>query len=84
LTSLRDEITRAVGGFLDASVHLLTGFASVAKQAAQGAAIVADGLAGGRFAPIVDAMRLRDASGTVLDHLYVIDAAAAKARLGIQ
>ena len=64
-------------------VHVLTGFAAVAKPAAQGAALIADGLAGGASAPLVDALRIREASGTVLDHLYVIDPAAARARLGI-
>jgi predicted butyrate kinase (DUF1464 family) len=39
------------------------------KEAAQGAAVVADGLAGGRFAPVVAGLRLRDAAGTVLDGL---------------
>jgi predicted butyrate kinase (DUF1464 family) len=39
------------------------------KAAARGAAILADGLAGGRYAPLVEALRLREASGTVLDHL---------------
>lgn len=37
------------------------------KHAAQGAAIIADGLAGGRFAPAVERLRLREATGTVLD-----------------
>ena len=41
----------------------------VAKAAAHGAAVLADGLAGGRYAPLVDRLRLRDASGTALDHL---------------
>lgn len=67
----------------DAAVHVLEGFASAAKQAAQGAALVADGLAGGASAAIVDALGLREASGTVLDHLYVISSAAARRRLGI-
>ena len=67
-----------------ASVHVLTGFATVAKQAAQGAALLADGLAGGESAALVDALGIREASGTVLDHLYVISPAAARARLGIQ
>ncbi len=66
-----------------ASVHLLTGFAVVAKQAAQGAALLADGLAGGASAALVDGLGIREASGTVLDHLYVISPAAARARLGI-
>jgi predicted butyrate kinase (DUF1464 family) len=39
------------------------------KEAAQGAAVLADGLAGGSFAPVADALRLREASGTVLDWL---------------
>lgn len=39
------------------------------KHAAQGAALIADGLAGGPFAPIVERMRLREATGTVLDHI---------------
>ena len=39
------------------------------KEAAQGAAIVADGLAGGTYKPVVDALRLREAAGTVLDWL---------------
>jgi predicted butyrate kinase (DUF1464 family) len=39
------------------------------KHAAQGAALVANGLAGGAFAKLVDSLRLREASGTVLDWL---------------
>jgi predicted butyrate kinase (DUF1464 family) len=37
------------------------------KHAAQGAAILANGLADGRYAPLVDQLRLKAASGTVLD-----------------
>jgi predicted butyrate kinase (DUF1464 family) len=39
------------------------------KHAAQGAALLADGLAGGRNADLVEAMELRRASGTALDGL---------------
>jgi predicted butyrate kinase (DUF1464 family) len=39
------------------------------KHAAQGAAVVADGLCGGAFSPLVDSLRLRAAGGTVLDWL---------------
>ena len=45
------------------------------KSAAQGAALIANGLAGGRYKPLVDRLNLRGASGTVLDHLYLRDAA---------
>ncbi len=39
------------------------------KQAAQGSAILADALAGGRFAPVAASLRLGDASGSVWDVL---------------
>ena len=46
----------------------------VGKAAAQGAAVLADGLAGGRYAALVDCLGVRDASGTALDHLRVYGA----------
>jgi len=81
---VRDALAaRLAAARIGAAVRPLTGFARAAKAAAQGAALVADGLAGGRAAPLVDALGIRDASGTVLDHLHVVDPAAARARLGI-
>jgi predicted butyrate kinase (DUF1464 family) len=53
------------------------------KEAAQGAAIIADGLAGGRYKPLVDALRLREASGTVLDWLTHPKAEAARGWFGL-
>jgi predicted butyrate kinase (DUF1464 family) len=77
---LTDALHRVTGG---ASPRVLTGFAIVSKQAAQGAALIADGLAGGSSGPLVETLGIRQASGTVLDHLYVISPEAARARLGI-
>jgi predicted butyrate kinase (DUF1464 family) len=45
-----------------------------ASTAAHGGALLADGLAGGRHAALVDVMALRRSSGTVLDHLRVAGA----------
>ena len=45
------------------------------RGAAHGAALIADGLLGGRHAPLVECMRLREASGTVLDHIFLADVA---------
>jgi predicted butyrate kinase (DUF1464 family) len=55
----------------------------VSKEAAQGAALIADGLAGGRHAVLTDIMGIREASGTVLDHLKIIAPEAALHRLGL-
>ena len=62
----------------------LEGFAQVSKQGAQGAALIADGLAGGAHAPLVEAMALRHARGTVLDHLRVIAPDVARNRIGAE
>jgi predicted butyrate kinase (DUF1464 family) len=64
-------------------VRLLTGFASHAKQGAQGAALLADGLSGGANRDLVNRLRVREARGTVLDHLVFVSPAAARRRLGI-
>ena len=80
---IRDELSRRVGDLCELSLEVVKGFATTASHAAQGAALIADGLAGGAHAPLVETLRLCQASGTVLDHLYVISRAAAESRLGV-
>jgi len=61
-------------GVVDALGERLAGVAPVrlvAKAAAQGAAVLADGLAGGRYAPLVERLGVGDASGSALDHLRI-------------
>jgi predicted butyrate kinase (DUF1464 family) len=78
---LADSLSRRLQAI--APVRHLMGFAKVAKEGAQGAAILAEGLAGGQHATLVETMALRQASGSVLDHLLVIDSAQARRRLGL-
>ncbi|MGH7703458.1 MAG: DUF1464 family protein [Gemmatimonadales bacterium] len=66
-----------------APVRDLKGFAQTAKQGAQGAAMMADGLVGGRYRALVEHMGLRQAAGTALDHLFTVDRATASRRLGL-
>jgi predicted butyrate kinase (DUF1464 family) len=54
-----------------APVRAVAGLGAHAKAAAQGAAVLADGLAGGRYAALVERLGVREASGTALDHLRV-------------
>lgn len=80
--ALREGVTARLAELLPGvAVRPLGGFARTAKEAAQGAALLADGLAGGANAPLVQALGLREASGTVLDFLWVLSPAAARARL---
>jgi predicted butyrate kinase (DUF1464 family) len=83
ITAVHAELVERLARITSAPVHVLAGFARDATQAAQGAALIADGLAGGASMPLIKALRLREASGTALDHLFVISPADARARLGI-
>jgi predicted butyrate kinase (DUF1464 family) len=89
LLSGRHSADAGVAGELEARlssvapVRVLDGFARVAKAGAQGAALIADGLAGGRHRELVEQLGLRQASGTALDHLYVVDRMIARRRLGL-
>jgi predicted butyrate kinase (DUF1464 family) len=62
------EVTRRLSTF--APVHRVEGFARVAKEAAQGAALIAEGFVGGMNERLVNVMDLRQTGGTALDHLY--------------
>lgn len=83
IPTVREEIGQRLGRVRPVSVEVLSGFAPASTQAAQGAALVADGLAGGAHAELVATLGIREASGTVLDHLYVISRAQAEATLGL-
>jgi predicted butyrate kinase (DUF1464 family) len=78
---LLEVLSAALGA--PAPVRLLGGLASGCKEAAQGAALVADGLAGGRHRDVVEAMRIRDARGTLLDHLYLSGADSLRRQFGV-
>lgn len=69
-----NEVTRRLSTF--APVSKVEGFARVAKEAAQGAAIIAEGFMGGKNESLLDAMGIRNAGGTALDHLYFKGAGA--------
>jgi predicted butyrate kinase (DUF1464 family) len=79
--AIRARVEEGVAGI--GPIRVLQGFAQVAKQGAQGAALIADGLAGGAHQALVDRLRIREATGTVLDHLYVISPDDARRRLGL-
>jgi predicted butyrate kinase (DUF1464 family) len=79
--AIQDAVARLLGRW--GPVQALDGIASTAKEGAQGAALLADGLMGGTHRILVDTLGLRDARGSVIDHLYVVSPAAARRRLGL-
>ncbi len=75
---IREELIRRLSAY--GAVRRVEGYAKVAKEAAQGAALLADGLAGGPYAALVDTLQIRGAHGTVLDYLHIQGAEALRER----
>ncbi len=61
---------------LKIDISKLQGKADVTKQAAEGAAVFANGLAGGKYKQLIETMRLRESEGTVFSNLYLGDKVA--------
>jgi predicted butyrate kinase (DUF1464 family) len=79
--AVAEALDRRLAGALP--VQPLRGFAAHVKEAAQGAALIADGLAGGRHRDVVEALRLRQSRGSVLDHLHVAGADEVRRDFGL-
>jgi predicted butyrate kinase (DUF1464 family) len=67
---LREELTRRLSRFGPVRRVGWLESAIVVKEAAQGYAMVADGLAGGEYAELIEWMRIKEAKGTALDYVY--------------
>ena len=79
------EVVSALSNELSwlAPVRRVSGISKDVKEAAQGAAIVANGLAGGKYEGLVDHMRLREAKGTCLDYIHLKEGDELKRRYGL-
>ncbi len=63
---------RMVKGLRDvAPVRMMKGYSQIAKRAAQGAAFIAEGLLGGKYEPIVKNLKIKDATGSILDDIFI-------------
>ncbi|MBY9007449.1 MAG: DUF1464 family protein [Candidatus Lokiarchaeota archaeon] len=54
-----------------APVRLMKSYTQIAKRAAQGAAFIANGLLEGKSKSIVDNLKIKESSGSILDDIYV-------------
>ncbi len=69
IPEIADALTARLSRF--GKVRMVGRKASVAKEAAEGAYIIGEGLLGGKYKGIVDALMLREASGTMFDHVLL-------------
>jgi len=70
------DVKRALESFLDKinlsiDVTTMSKRASIAKEGAEGAAIIANGLANGKYKEIIDVLKLRESNGDIFRYLYL-------------
>lgn len=71
MKKVKDELTNRLSGIAPVKkLESLRGTNIPVKKASQGYAMVAEGLAGGAYADLIEWMKITDAEGTALDHLY--------------
>lgn len=72
IEGLYESLERTLSGRFGISVRKpLHNFAKKSKEAAQGAALIANGIAGGKYENLVRVMRIKEAKGTVLDYIFL-------------
>lgn len=69
LTYFREKMIRGLNDV--APVRIMKSFSQIAKRAAQGAAFIANGILGGRFEPIINNLKIKEATGSILDDIFI-------------
>jgi Predicted butyrate kinase len=54
-------------------IAVLGSMGKVAKQAAEGAALMANGLAGGKYRKLIDVLGLKESKGSIFEYVTVVD-----------
>jgi predicted butyrate kinase (DUF1464 family) len=66
---LKEKVIKSLSDV--APVRLMNSYSQIAKRAAQGAAFIANGLLGGKYSPIIENMKIKESSGSILDDIYI-------------
>ncbi|NVM36633.1 MAG: DUF1464 family protein [Candidatus Lokiarchaeota archaeon] len=69
LTYFREKMIRGLNDI--APVRIMKSFSQIAKRAAQGAAFIANGILGGRFESIINNLKIKEATGSILDDIFI-------------
>lgn len=63
---------KVIGALADiAPVRSMKTYSQIAKRAAQGAAFIANGLLDGEYKPLIDNLKIKESSGSILDDIYI-------------
>lgn len=81
LPGIYDELSKRLAIY--GNVEKVQGFTKNVKESAQGAALIADGLAGGKYKKLVRVLNINEASGSVLDHIYLSNINGIKKKYGL-
>jgi len=70
----REDLTQSIKELLEdlgvkANIRTIRRSARIAKEAAEGAAIIANGVAGGKYRELIKVMELDKSTGTILDYI---------------
>lgn len=72
LQDLKSRLRDDLADFgVKANVRVLGRNAVNVKEGAEGASIIANGIAGGRYSKLVDVMELKKSFGSIFDHIYL-------------
>ena len=69
LNYIREKMVRGLNDV--APVRIMKSYSQIAKRAAQGAAFIANGILGGRFEPIIKNLKIKEATGSILDDIFI-------------
>jgi predicted butyrate kinase (DUF1464 family) len=64
-----DVLVKLLQEKIDARVFRVDNWASYASHAAQGAALIANGLLNGEYKPLIDALKIKESTGSILDDI---------------
>jgi predicted butyrate kinase (DUF1464 family) len=78
ITSKLDEFLSTIGS--DVRIVKLQSRGAVSKEAAEGAALLANGLAGGKYSSLVETVGLRESRGTIFDYIRLGKSVSEKLR----
>ncbi len=51
--------------------RIMKTYSQIAKRAAQGASFIANGILGGKFEPIINNLKIKEARGSILDDIFI-------------